>query len=110
MSSFCLRLVIASRTSCSLSGVWIVPSNRVRSSTPRRRQRGINGSFGGMNRLYSDTSIGLMPRLISMLSRKPLVVIMPALAPRPVRRMLVASVVPCTRISTWPRNSLTSSL
>src|SRR3972149_6951242 len=93
------------RISSSTSGVSISPELSVRSVTPSLSSLGTNGLYGSTKMSYMEVRTSLMPRLISTMSRKFLVVIIPVFAPRPVSRALVARVVPWIRTSTPPRKS-----
>ena len=82
----------ARRTASSSSGITTCPSASIRSGTSRRRSRAISGS----NVPLSPYGVGRVRRPSSSTSRKPRVVISPAVAPLRSSSAFVAVVVSCT--------------
>ena len=95
-----LRRSTSRRTASSSSGVTISPWGAVtRSDTTRRWRRLTSGRACHGRSCWSEKLRGFLWRAMWRMSRKPSVVIMPTSAPWWVSAMLVATVVPCSRLS-----------
>ena len=88
------------RTASSSSGVTISPCGAVtRSATTRRWRRLTSGRACHGRSCWIEKLSGFLWRAMWRMSRKPSVVIRPTEAPWCVSAMLVATVVPCRRLS-----------
>ena len=89
------RVITASRSSSSSSGVTTLPCASMRSVTSRRSSRGISASKLPVR----PQRFGRVRRPSSRASRNPRVATSPHFAPLRSRIALVATVVPCTTVS-----------